>query len=631
MGDAARTSGRSSDSSPGSSSVGCTVDDVRERTDIVEVISQYVALKRAGKTHKGLCPFHAEQAPSFTVDPHKQLWYCFGCQIGGNVFHFLMRIEGLTFNEAAERLARRAGLVLQRAPAQAQRQSERDVLAKVNLAAARFYREQLTGPGGAAARAYLCERGLAQATIQRFGIGLAPDEWETLYRHLHEGGYAAEAITKSGLAVPRAEGGGCYDRFRNRIMFPIIDIQRRVIGFGGRTLGDDPAKYVNSPESALFVKGRTLYALPEAVRSMQEKGRAVLVEGYFDCVVAHEHGFTETVATLGTALTSEHVALLRRRTDRVYVAFDADSAGAAATVRSWPLFDDAGVEVRVIALPRGLDPDSFLREHGAEALEERLGQAPTMIDWQLRALVAEYEGRDEEARLRMIEEAVPLLSGIAGAVARAHYVKRLAEYWCGPRIERVSIIEEALHQEIRRAHSAGRKREQDSPLPPAAPSADRAERELLAAMLQNRQAAERIVESVSPQDFTDPNCREIFERVLERFDQDVTVTVESLVADLSPDAAARAAELAMMDTVDVEGSRVVSDLVDRMQEAGWRRRYEELRKRQQTGELLDPQDPAFREYYELRRRHAAAVGRRAVGDDRAPEAVTGAAGEDGRR
>ena len=629
MGNAARTSGRSSGSSPGSSGVGCTVDDVRERTDIVEVISQYVALKRAGKTHKGLCPFHAEQAPSFTVDPDKQLWYCFGCQAGGNVFHFLMRMEGLTFTEAAERLARRAGLVVQRSPAQAQRRSERDVLAKINLAAARFYRQQLGGSGGAAARAYLAERGLAQTTVERFGIGLAPDDWETLYRHLHEAGHDDDAIVKSGLVVPRAEGGGYYDRFRNRIMFPIIDIQRRVIGFGGRTLGDDPAKYVNSSESALFVKGRTLYALPEAVQPMQKKGRAIMVEGYFDCVVAHEHGFTETVATLGTALTADHVEMLRRRTDLVYVAFDADSAGAAATMRSRPLFDDAGVEVRVLALPRGLDPDSFLRERSAEVFEEALRAAPTMIDWQLRAVAAKYEDRDDEGRLRMIGEAVPLLAGIASAVARAHYVKRLAEYWCGPRIERVSVVEEALHQEIRRAHSAQRKRGREPAAPPVAPSAGRAERELLAAMLQNRQAAERIAGSVSPEDFTDADCREIFERVLERFDQEVAITVESLVADLSPEAATRAAELAIMDSVDVEGPRVVADLVDRVQEAGWRRRYEELRRRQQAGGLSDPQDPAFREYYELRKRHAAAVGRRAVGDDRSVEAVTGPASEDG--
>jgi DNA primase len=614
MSDAARASGRSSGSSPGGSSVGCSVDEVRERTDVVEVISQYVALKRAGKTFKGLCPFHAEQAPSFTVNPEKQLWYCFGCQAGGNVFHFLMKMEGLTFTEAAERLARRAGLQLQRAPAQAQRQSERDLLAKVNVAAARFYREQLRRTQGTAARAYLAERGLTEQTVERFGIGLALDEWEALWRHLRSTGHDANAIARSGLVVARAEGEGYYDRFRNRVMFPIIDIQQRVIGFGGRTLGDDPAKYMNSSESALFVKGRTLYALPQAAQPMQEKERAILVEGYFDCVVAHQYGFTETVATLGTALTADHAAMLRRRTERVYVAFDADSAGAAATIRARPLFDDAGVEVRVVALPRGVDPDSFLRAQGADSFEEALRQAPTMIDWQLRNLVARYEGRDEEGRLGMTREAVPLLSGIADRVARAHYVKRLAEYWCGPQLERVSVIEEALHQEIRRSADQRRKgRTEDAP--PSAPAAGRVEREVLAAMLQDQRTAERVAESVAAADIIDPCCREIFERVLTCVEQEIPVTVESLVAELSPQAATRAAELAIVESTVPENPTALASLIERMQEARWRRRYEELRRRQKAGELSDPQDPAFREYYELRRRYAAAVGRRAVGEN----------------
>jgi DNA primase len=296
----------------------------------------------------------------------------------------------------------------------------------------------------------------------------------------------------------------------------------------------------------------------------------------------------------------------------VYVGFDADSAGAAATMRARPLFDDAGVEVRVVALPGGLDPDSFLRAHGGEAFEEALSQAPTMMDWQLRDLVARYEGRDEEGRLGMTRKAVPLLAGIANRVARAHYVKRLAEYWCGPQLERVSAIEEALHHEIRRSEERERKRRPED-TPPATPTGGRAEREVLAAMLHDRGVAGRIAEAVSAEDVMDPCCREIFERVLERLDQETSIAIESLVAELSPPAATRAAELAMMESAAFESPTVLSGLIERMQEARWRRRYEELRRRQKAGELSDPQDPAFQEYYELRRRYAAAVGRRSVG------------------
>lgn len=405
------------------------IDRVREANDLVEVVSGYVQLKRAGRTYKGLCPFHSEKTPSFTVSREKQLFYCFGCQTGGNVFHFIMKIENLDFPGALRFLAERAGIPLperEADPAARVRQERRTRLETVVELAARFYRGVLRRhPAGEPGRRYAGERGLDEAVAARFGIGFAPNAWDGLAKFLAKRQGDLAAAEEAGLLLRRRDGG-YYDRFRNRLMFPIRNHRGRAIGFGGRAIDGAEPKYLNSPESALFRKGEVLFGLNLAAEEIRRAGYAVVVEGYLDAVTCHRYGFGQVVASLGTALTEAQARSLARYTSEVRIAYDADAAGQAAAWRGLDLLTAAGFRVKVVNLPAGEDPDSFLRSRGAEEFAACLAAAEPLVDYKLGAIARRYDLTTLEGKVEAVQAVAPVLAGLESAVAREEYLPRAA-------------------------------------------------------------------------------------------------------------------------------------------------------------------------------------------------------------
>ncbi|MDR0764361.1 MAG: DNA primase [Synergistaceae bacterium] len=350
------------------------INEIKSRIDIVDLIGGYVKLKRAGKNFLGLCPFHSEKTPSFNVSPDRQTFHCFGCGKGGDIFSFVMETEGLGFREALSALAERAGVTLGSPGEVAAAASAKKDIRGALEAARDFFRSSLEGPGGEAARAYLARRNIAPQDASRFSLGWSPPSWDALSKYLSSKGFDNKTVIGAGLAAQGERG--VYDRFRGRVIFPVNDENGRVIAFGGRLLDGDGAKYVNSPEGPLYNKRRTLYLMDCAKRSVRERKRAILVEGYMDAIRAHMRGFTETVASLGTSLTEEQAALIKRFTDLCYISYDADGAGQSASIRGMYLLERHGLDVRVVTLPKNLDPDDFLsREDGERAFEAALKKA----------------------------------------------------------------------------------------------------------------------------------------------------------------------------------------------------------------------------------------------------------------
>ncbi|HEU5321822.1 MAG TPA: DNA primase, partial [Methylomirabilota bacterium] len=409
------------------------LDEIRGAVDIVDLIGRHVNLRKAGANWKGLCPFHAEKTPSFMVNPAKGIFHCFGCGVGGDVFGFVMRQDRLTFPEAVRMLARAAGVALPEDRGAPREGGAREELLRAVDLAARFYAETLWKPSGARARHYLEQRGIDPEVARRFGLGYAPDGWETLLGVMRSEGVSEETLVAAGLAVARDNRAGAYDRFRGRLLFAIRDLQGRVVAFGGRAFGDEQPKYLNSPETPLYTKGNLLYAADLARPAIQTRNRALLVEGYVDCLMAHQHGFTETVAALGTAFTGAQLGLLRRYCDEVVTFFDADAAGQKAAERAeellepttggaaWSInrsggFEAAGaLRVKVALLPAGHDPDTFLREEGAPAFEERIGAARSLLAYALDRAIAPDGAAGPRARANAFARAALLLAKVTDA------------------------------------------------------------------------------------------------------------------------------------------------------------------------------------------------------------------------
>jgi len=386
-----------------------TIDAIRANTDIVGVVERFVTLKRAGSSMKGLCPFHQEKTPSFHVIPHKNIFHCFGCGEGGDVFKFLMQLQGLSFIEAIKELAGPAGVVVEeRELSQEDRQRlarKASVRGACEAAGSLFHSWLMTRPEAQAARDYLEGRGIDRATAVRFRLGFAPPGWTNLLDALQRQGIHPEVAVRAGLARVNESRGSTYDLFRHRLMIPILDDRERPIAFGGRIMEGDGPKYINSPETEIYDKSRTLYGLSHARAAIQRSSRAIVVEGYFDVISLAQHGFEEAVATCGTALTPEHCKRLRRLTDRVMVLFDQDAAGMRAADRSLPLFLEAGMDARRLDLPGAKDPDEYVQKEGAEAFEKRLASGIPLLEDFLHRRVSEHGHGDRRA----VRDALPLL------------------------------------------------------------------------------------------------------------------------------------------------------------------------------------------------------------------------------
>ncbi len=472
---------------------------VRSRTDIVELVSAYVTLRRQGKRYVGLCPFHPEKTPSFTVDRDRGLFYCFGCGAGGDVFEFVMRAHGLSFPEAVRELARRAGIALEEAPGG---RGEWERWLRAADGAAAFFERCLAHPEtGRAAREYLERRGVDAATCRRFRLGYAPDAWDQLFRYLTAQGYEPQLLERLGFVHPRAEGGW-YDVFRHRLVFPIFDLQGRPVAFGGRVLRDgDQPKYLNSKDSPLFSKGRTLYGLHLARDAIHRTGRAVVVEGYMDLISCHQYGVEEAVATLGTALTAEQAALLRRHCQEVVLVYDSDEAGRRATERALPVLEEAGLQARVAVLPEGLDPDGFLRRHGRDAFAKLVGTAVPVVQFALESSLRRHPPTPE-GKARVVDELLPLIASIRHDVARSEHIRQLSQ--------RLGVPEDAVRARLRALRRGQARAGQPDPVR-AAQAAERvAEQHLLQRMLYDHDARARLARALREEDFTDPLHREIF-------------------------------------------------------------------------------------------------------------------------
>ncbi len=401
--------------------------DVLARNDIVDVIGQYVQLKRKGQSWWGLCPFHGEKTPSFSVSQDKQFYYCFGCHAGGNAFQFIQNMEKCDFSEAVELLAGRAGLPMPERKSDGdhrEREELRTTLYEIGRAAARFYHDKLYSREGLPALEYLQRRGLSERIIKRFGLGFAPDNRDEAIRFLEAQGFSREHLKQ--FAVAGEKEGRWYDYFRNRVMFPIIDRRGRIIAFGGRVMDDSQPKYLNSPETPVFNKRQNLFGL-NLVQQIRGLQRVVLVEGYMDVISMHQAGVPYAMASLGTALTEEQARLIKRYCEEVYLAYDGDSAGQKATLRGLDILRDAGLAVKVMEFPDGMDPDDYAKHFGLTGLEERMDQALPLIDYKLKAISADCDLATEDGRRRYVTVACrEVLAKITSPVELDIYVKRLS-------------------------------------------------------------------------------------------------------------------------------------------------------------------------------------------------------------
>lgn len=431
------------------------IEEVRTKNDIVDVVSQYVKLTRKGSSYFGLCPFHNEKTPSFSVTPAKQMYYCFGCGAGGNVFNFIMEYENYTFGEALSHLAQRAGVELPKIEysREAKEKAKRKaLLLEINKKAAQYFYYQLRREGGKAAYQYLTGRGLSEETIKKFGLGYSDKYSDDLYKYMKAKGYSDELLRESGL-FNADERRGMYDKFWNRVIFPIMDVNNRVIGFGGRVMGDGKPKYLNSPETKIFDKSRNLYGLN--VARTTRKNYLILCEGYMDVISMHQAGFTNAVASLGTALTSGHASLLKRYTEEVLLLYDSDEAGIRAALRAIPILREAGVNAKVVSLKPYKDPDEFIKNMGAEAFEERLLNASDSFLFRVHTGEAEADMETPQGQNRFFEECARMLLELSDELERNLYIEAIVKDY-----RRYGISSEDLRKRVNTLAMKGTRAEQ---------------------------------------------------------------------------------------------------------------------------------------------------------------------------
>ena len=427
------------------------IDELMQRNPIEDVVGQYVALRRSGSNLFGLCPFHGEKTASFSVAPDKGIYYCFGCHKGGNAVNFMMEVEGLSYPDAVRSLAKRSGMEVPEDEQYQSRYKQQERLWALHKEAARFFHAKLYAPEGAQALEYAQGRGMPKSILTKFGIGYAPDSWSSLVDALRKKGYTDQELRDSGLVTVSKKNGNLFDRFRDRLMFPIIDVRGNVIGFGGRIMkkDDNAAKYLNSPETLIFNKRKNLFALNLAKKTKHDY--LILVEGYMDAIALHQYGFDCAVASLGTALTEDGAALLTRYTNQVVLIYDGDTAGQNATKRAIPILEKAGLQVKVLQMRDAKDPDEFLKKFGADRFKMLLEESSNRVEYQLGAILKKYDIREDDQRVKYLQECAELISTLPGAVQREVYAGRVAD------VAKISL--DAMKLEIKRAYVRRQERE----------------------------------------------------------------------------------------------------------------------------------------------------------------------------
>lgn len=418
------------------------LDELNQRNPIDDVVGQYVALTRKGGNLFGLCPFHGEKTASFSVAPEKGLYYCFGCHKGGGVVNFIMEIENLDYADAVRFLAKRAGLEIPEDDRQNSQYKKKERLLALCKSAARFFNDQLKMPEAEQARQYVKRRGLSNATVTRFGLGFAPNSWTRLMDAMLAEGYTKQELSEAGLVLQNKDKGTFYDRFRNRLMFPIIDVRGNVIGFGGRVMDDSTPKYLNSPETIIFNKRRNLFGMNIVKKSKQ--GFIILTEGYMDAIALHQYGFDCAVASLGTSLTQEHADLLSKYTNEVVLTYDGDEAGQNATRRAIPMLEKTGLRVKILRMQGAKDPDEFLHKFGADRFKILLEGSENQAEYRLRSLQMRYDLTNDEQKVEFAKQAAELIASFGTMVEREIYAVRAAQM--------AGLTPEVMKIEINRAH-----------------------------------------------------------------------------------------------------------------------------------------------------------------------------------
>ncbi|HHW49541.1 MAG TPA: DNA primase [Clostridiaceae bacterium] len=498
------------------------IEEIRISNDIVDVVMEYVKLERKGKDYFGLCPFHKEKTPSFSVVPTKQIFYCFGCGRGGNVIHFIMNIENLEYIEAVKMLADRAGIQLPEGDSREEKEKAflKREITRINTEAARFFFEALNSPRGEKAREYLRKRKIKEQTVKRFGIGYAYEAWDELYKHLLAKGFNKEHIIKSGLVIP-GKKGGCYDRFRDRLIFPIFDVRGNVIAFGGRVLDSSTPKYLNSPETVLYNKGKNLYALNFAKNSGEKS--LLIVEGYMDVISLHQNGIINAVASLGTAMTESQGRLLKKYAEEVIISFDSDAAGQAAAMRGLDLLNDIGCNVRVLVIPDGKDPDEYVRENGAEAFRKIINNSISLIEYKIRILKKQIDTGTPEGKIKFLNKIANVLSKIDNNVEIEVYIKKLAEeYDISPESLYSEVYRRIKPKENFRKISANQENNKDNKVKLLVENEDdklvQDERFIIAILCTDNSVYKYVRDKITVDTFTDSENRKLARVVLERLE-----------------------------------------------------------------------------------------------------------------
>lgn len=572
------------------------IQEIKEKNEIVSVISEYVSLHRAGRAYSGLCPFHSEKTPSFNVNPQKQFFYCFGCGVGGDVISFLMKIENLDFLDAAKKLSERAGISWPEQTSYEEPGQNRKELYALNKLAAAFYQQCLVkSSAGVDARDYLEKRSISYEIWSKFYLGYALSGWNNLTTLFRKKEVNLETAESLGL-VSFGENG-FYDRFRERLIFPICDPRGNICGFGGRVFDGSQPKYLNSPDTALFHKGHNLYGLNLAKNTIRQKKQAIFVEGYMDVIQAHQAGFTQTVATLGTALTIEQVKLIKRYTNQVILAYDADAAGQNATLKGLHLLADNGIEVKVLSLPQTHDPDSFIREYGAVEFENCLAKAENLVDFQIKLSLSRNDLANPQGKADVIQEMLPYLAKIGSNVAREVYVRRLAR--------ELGITENVILVELQNWRRSSKKQFMDNnirnsytneintynnpyigwidlnQLSPVKKAIFEVEKELLQFALQEYEKFERIKERLQPNQLSFQLWRQMWIDLLEKNPSSDAYNhaIEGLQQSLREVAVTLMAETEVRETkqLDLEG------MINRLQMLQLKERIQELTQQISSG------------------------------------------------
>jgi DNA primase len=560
------------------------IEEVRSRADIVDIIGEFVTLKKSGREYKANCPFHDERTPSFYVVPDKGFYKCFGCGKSGDAFSFLMERQGMDFVEAVKHVAARSGVEIREVQKDREEEDPNRPLYEINGFARDWFRQQLEDPAvGKMAREYLAGRGVDEETAERFGLGYAPDEWRALREAAGKHGLDEELMLELGLLGRSEKSPEAYDRFRRRVIFPIESLGGKVIGFGGRVLeGDRPdaPKYVNSPESPVYHKGLNLYGLSWARHAIRREECVLVVEGYMDVVSLAAHGFEHVVAPLGTALTPEQASLLGRYAKRVLLLFDSDTAGLKATFRAGDVLLEAGLHPAVVTLPQGEDPDTVVRGEGPDALRKHIDHAVDVLDRKLQILDERSYFSSIDRTRSALDRLLPTMRAAADPALRDIYVKTVSERTGVSR----ETIEEDLRSESRSRASSTAAPSRQASRNPARPASSgfpqprqlrlRAERQLLQVMVRGMEWVERAAELVSPEDFEDPHHRAIFQTLLD--DPDLRAPPSSM----DPATAKRFEEVLASDPEEVShGIDVFTKSVNRLRALVLRRRIEELQRR----------------------------------------------------